>query len=98
MLHFVAVPSSIHSFIKTESAVCGNGPKDKIPLMRADERYLLLKGHGGKRIWRRTVSSDKDRLPFFLVLQAPSKSFRHYSYTKGDVRGVVGSEKHEMNF
>jgi hypothetical protein len=32
-----------------------------------------------------------------LVLQTPSKSFRQL-ITKGDVRRVVGSEKHVRNF
>ncbi len=40
---------------------------------------------------------DVKRSHLYLVLQTDSKSFRHCSFIKGDVRGVVGSEKHVGN-
>ncbi len=46
---------------------------------------------------RRLLAAHKERSPLILVLQTPSNSLA-LLITKGDVRDVVGSEKHVMNF
>ncbi len=54
--------------------------------------YSSSLGHFGSKNNGNGFSRDIERSPLFLVLQTPKL------ITKGDVRGLVGSEKHVRNF